>query len=259
MWSLDAMPAGVRREVRGVIFDVDDTLTTRGSLESEAFDALWSLRRAGVALVALTGRPLGWTDAMASMWPIDAAVGENGAGWAYARGGTIETGYFSSDMERAAQARVLERVAAAVSKDHPRVRLAGDQGARRCDLAFDVGERAKLDAEEIAALVHTIETVGARALVSSVHAHVIAGQWDKARGAVRAIREAMSIELDRARWVFVGDSGNDAPAFSFFELTVGVANVREHLHRLAVPPRYVTHAERGAGFAELARAIAGAK
>ena len=103
--------------------------------------------------------------------------------------------------------------------------------------------------------------MGAVSSVSTVHAHAAPGPWDKASGVVKALREALDIDLDDEpeRWVFVGDSGNDAAAFSYFGNSVGVANVRAHLDRLPTPPRYVTDSERGAGFAELAAHLAGSR
>jgi hypothetical protein len=56
-------------------------------------------------------------------------------------------------------------------------------------------------------------------------------------------------------WGFVGDSPNDSACFAAFRTTFGVANVRDYVCRLTVPPRFVTLADRGAGFAELARAL----
>ncbi|MCZ7687180.1 MAG: HAD-IIB family hydrolase [Sandaracinaceae bacterium] len=251
-------PASIR-DLAGVVFDVDDTLTTHGRLHPEAFEALWALHRAGIALAAVTGRPLGWADVMAMTWPIDVAVGENGAGWCMRRGGALAHGWFDDQGTRARHAAVLARVEAAVREAMPEVRVASDQPGRRCDLAFDVGEAERLGAAEIARLVSIIDESGARALVSSVHAHVIAGSWDKARGAARAVEDALGAPLERGRWIFVGDSGNDAEAFAWFERTVGVANVREHLSRLPVPPRFVTEQERGAGFAELAAHVLSAR
>lgn len=247
------------RALRGVVFDIDDTLTTHGSLTREAYASLWALHDAGLRLAAVTGRPLGWADAIAATWPIDVAVGENGAGWAWRDGVGIRVGWFEQDQHRIRS--VLASVEAAVRAAHPDVVLACDQGSRRCDLAFDVGERVKLDDAKIAALARTIEEAGARVLISSVHAHVIAGGWDKPSGARRAIAEALSIDLEAERdlWLFVGDSGNDAAAFAWFTRTVGVANVREHLARIAVPPRFVTERERGAGFAELAELLVRAR
>src|SRR5258706_96250 len=65
--------------IRSVLFDIDETLTTQGKLTAEAYAALEALRRAGRRTVAVTGRPAGWCDHIARMWPVDAVVGENGA------------------------------------------------------------------------------------------------------------------------------------------------------------------------------------
>ncbi len=139
----------------------------------------------------------------------------------------------------------------------PSLHPTDDHIARQADLAFDVGERVHLDPRTIAELIRRIEGLGARATVSSVHAHVVVGDWDKARGVERAVREVLGRDLttEAHRFVFVGDSGNDAAAFAFFPLTVGVANVRAHLDALSVPPRWVTHGDRGRGFAELAERL----
>lgn len=241
--------------IDGLAFDVDDTLTTRGALSPDAYDALARLAAAGVRLVALTGRPLGWADAMASMWPITAAVGENGAGWAWREGHALRIGYADDPVTRAEQRDVLAAIRREVHERLPAIREACDQPARRCDLAFDVGESERPSAADVGALVAIIEAHGARALVSSVHAHAVPGRWDKARGAAGAVRDALGEPLDPARWLFVGDSPNDEAAFAFFTHTVGVANVREHLGALRVAPAWVTDAERGAGFVEVAEAL----
>ena len=65
--------------IRGVLFNLDDTLLTHGVLTREAYGALWDLREAGLRLVAVTGRPGGWGEVIARQWPIEAAVTENGA------------------------------------------------------------------------------------------------------------------------------------------------------------------------------------
>ena len=64
-------------------------------------------------------------------------------------------------------------------------------------------------------------------------------------------------ELDR--WVYVGDSTNDARMFGHFEHSVGVANVARFWHLLSHHPRYVAPSERGAGFAEVVDAILAAQ
>src|SRR5580765_245362 len=79
MRPLTEMPRSARNAVRGVLTDIDDTLTTRGRLTSQAYAALERLSAAGKLVIPITGRPAGWCDHIARMWPVDAVVGENGA------------------------------------------------------------------------------------------------------------------------------------------------------------------------------------
>ncbi|MBW2509918.1 MAG: HAD family phosphatase [Deltaproteobacteria bacterium] len=243
-----------RAGVRGLVFDIDDTVTRNGVLDPRAYAAMHQLANAGFELVAVTGRPLGWADVVARQWPVRLAIGENGAGWSWIDGHQFHEGYFCTEAERGGQAALLERIREEVARRMPQVRVSSDHRARRCDLAFDVGELVSLPRSEIDALVSLIEGFGASSSVSTVHAHAVPGPWNKAKGVARALDDALGIDLDAEldRWVFVGDSGNDAEAFAYFPNSVGVANVRGHLDRLSVPPRYVTDAERGDGFAELA-------
>jgi hydroxymethylpyrimidine pyrophosphatase-like HAD family hydrolase len=73
------------------------------------------------------------------------------------------------------------------------------------------------------------------------------------------LRDAFAIDLDDGKdaFVFAGDSPNDAPMFAFFPRSVGVANVRAQIDRIATPPAFVTDAAGGAGFAELAHYLLG--
>lgn len=257
MRPLDELGADACRRLVGVAFDIDDTVTRGGRLELPAFEAMHALADAALHLVAVTGRPLGWADVVALHWPVDAAVGENGAGWVWRTGGMLREGYFEPEEERRSYAELFERVRRRVGAELPHVRETSDQRARRCDLAFDVGEAVTLPPRDIDALVAIIEAEGARSSVSSVHAHAIPGDWDKARGIVRAVRDALGIEVedDPGRWLFIGDSANDAAAFDFFPFSIGVSNVRDHLERLTVRPKFVTGEDRGRGFAEMARHV----
>jgi hydroxymethylpyrimidine pyrophosphatase-like HAD family hydrolase len=144
-----------------------------------------------------------------------------------------------------------------VAAELPFAQLADDNWARRCDVAWDVGERVQLTAEQITSLRTLIESAGARCLVSSVHAHALAGSYDKATGTALVLKAALGIELaaQPERWLFVGDSGNDAAGFSFFPVSAGVSNVRDHLASLPKPPQYVSSADRGRGFAEIATRV----
>ncbi|MEO0325655.1 MAG: HAD hydrolase family protein, partial [Myxococcota bacterium] len=170
---LATLPGEVLASLRGVVFDVDDTLTRDGVLEAEAYAALHALADAGLVLAAVTGRPLGWADVYAQQWPVAFSVGENGAGWATRHGGYFRVGYVDGEAKREAQRERLRRIARRVARELPQVRPAADQPARRCDLAFDVGEEVELDEATRAALVALIEGEGARSTTSSVHCHAV--------------------------------------------------------------------------------------
>jgi len=73
----------------------------------------------------------------------------------------------------------------------------------------------------------------------------------------RMLAECFHIDADQERRhiVYAGDSPNDAPMFSFFPNSVGVANVMPYKAIMAHLPQYVTRAEGGDGFAELAKAL----
>ncbi len=253
MQPIAEMSTEQARAIEGVVFDVDDTLTSAGIVEEEAYSALFRLRDAALHRIAVTGRPLGWIEPLAQLWPIDVGVGENGAGWLWRDGKIAREAFFEED----AGAEMRERIRARVRAELPHVREATDGRLRRRDLAFDVGETVRLPREQIAALVAVIEECGARCVVSSVHAHAAAGAWDKAKGAVRAAHEVLGIDAERLRerFLFVGDSGNDAAAFAYFANSAGVANVREHLDRLPIAPRWIARQERGRGFAEIVETL----
>jgi hydroxymethylpyrimidine pyrophosphatase-like HAD family hydrolase len=92
------------------------------------------------------------------------------------------------------------------------------------------------------------------AKVSSIHVNGWFGKYDKLSMARTLMRECFATDLDaeKGRFVFIGDSPNDAPMFEYFPHSVGVANISAFAGQLAAAPAYVTEAESGAGFCELA-------
>lgn len=253
MLPLTELSSETALAIEGVVFDIDDTLTRDGVLEEEAYSALFRLREAGLMRIAVTGRPLGWLEPLVQLWPIDIGVGENGAGWLWRDGPLVRESFFCDELDSA----LLDRVRSRVRAELPDIAEANDSRLRRRDVAFDIGEAARVSKVTIASLVRVIEECGARALVSSVHVHAVAGEWDKAKGVVRAASEVLAVTDDRIemRFLFIGDSGNDAAAFAFFSESAGVANVRAHASGLAVLPRYVAEHECGRGFAEIVRVL----
>ena len=82
MLPLSSWPAAERRGIVGVFTDIDDTLTTDGAITPDALQALADLKAAGLVVIPITGRPIGWCEpfmAGAAPWPADAMVAENGA------------------------------------------------------------------------------------------------------------------------------------------------------------------------------------
>jgi len=246
----------LRSTLRGVFSDIDDTLTHDGTVVPEAYAALARARAAGLRVVLVTGRPAGWAEVLASVWPVDAAIAENG-GIAYLRRGRrVERVYFAPGNP-ADDARRLAALADDILSAFPFARRADDSGLRVTDVAFDIGENQTLAAAEIDALTARIRSHGARTLVSSVHAHAYFHAADKAQMSARVAAELWGdSQTDAAEhYAFVGDSPNDQAAFAFFTTSIGVANVARYAAVLRPPPRYVTPSMGGHGFAEAIDAI----
>jgi HAD superfamily hydrolase (TIGR01484 family) len=252
-----AFPPADAHSLLGVCFDIDDTVTKHGVLEQSAYAALCDLARAGLKLIAVTGRPLGFAEVIARMWPVDVAVGENGAGFIARAEHGLTLGYWDDAALRAIQRERLAEIRAQVALHMPHVKVSSDNWARRCDLAFDVGEEEQLSRADVNRLVTLLREQGANTTVSSVHAHAQLSDHDKAQGVARAAAAvlALTAEQTRERFLFVGDSGNDAAAFAWFRHTAGVANVVRFLDRLSVPPGFIAEGECGEGFAEIARTV----
>jgi len=245
------------RGIRGVLFDIDDTLTTDGKLTAEAYGALERLQRAGKRMVPVTGRPAGWCDHIARMWPVDAVVGENGAFyfWHDAHAGRLGRRYQDPPAQRAEQRARLEKIAQSIIEAVPGCALAADQAYRETDLAIDYCE--DVPALPLAAaerIAEQMRQAGLTAKISSIHVNGWFGAYDKLAMCRRLLTERFGVDLDvdNRAWVFVGDSPNDAPMFDHFDKSVGVANVTRFAEGLTVAPKFVTRGAAGAGFAEVA-------
>jgi HAD superfamily hydrolase (TIGR01484 family) len=260
MQPLARFPHAARASVRGVLFDIDDTLTTDGRLTAAAYAAMQRLHEAGLLVVPITGRPAGWCDHFARMWPVDAVVGENGA--FYFRYDAVERKLIKRFMaprtERNENRRRLEALKRDILVAVPGAEVASDQLYREADLAIDYREDVEpLPSAAVERIVQVFEEAGANAKVSSIHVNGWFGDYDKLTTTRIMLAECFRVDLDTDKelYVFVGDSPNDAPMFAAFPNAVGVANVRDFEGRLAAAPAYVTHASAGTGFAELAEAL----
>ena len=254
MRPLAAMPTSEAASVTALLFDLDDTVLTHGVLTRAAYDAVCDLAASGLDLVAVTGRPAGWGEVLARQWPLLGVVAENGAVSIVREGASIKRTVRGTDGALAERRARLEEITTSLRAALPELEPTDDVGARMTDRTFDIGERVRVPEARIEVAKRVIAAHGARAIRSSIHLHVTLEGDDKASGALRLLRELRSMDpaTARARAAFVGDSENDAPCFSCFRTTVGVANVAAYAPRLSVPPRWVTRAPMGAGFAELA-------
>jgi HAD superfamily hydrolase (TIGR01484 family) len=274
MLPLRDWPVEQRSNIIGVFTDIDDTLTTHGEISADALQALTDLKAAGLHVIAITGRPVGWSEPFAQSWPVDALVAENGA-VALVNGKntqknskiSIQPAYlllkqlskvYQTDAETRAKNQIrMQQVAKLVTSQIPSIEVSKDGAGRETDLAFDYNEFANVSPQTVQQVVDLLKAQGMETSVSSIHIHGCFGHFDKWSGAEWIVRELFQRELanELDKWVFVGDSGNDQAMFQHFTHSVGVANIRRFEAQLTHLPRYITPSERGAGFAEVVKCL----
>lgn len=249
-----------RKAVKAILTDIDDTLTLHGRLPASAYKAMEDLHKAGLIVIPITGRPAGWCDHIARMWPIDGIVGENGAFYFRYddKARKMQRVYGQSAEVRRANNEKLRELGSRILKAFPGTTIASDQAYREIDIAIDFCEDVPpLPLKTAEKIRQAFEAEGAVAKVSSIHVNAWFGQHDKLTMTKRILSECFGIDADaeRRHIVYAGDSPNDAPMFAFFPNAVGVANVVPYQAIMTHLPRYVTPKEGGDGFAELAQAL----
>ena len=257
---LSRFSARDRGRITHVLCDIDDTLTSDGILVPDAYAAIAGLADAGMHVIPITGRPAGWCDHIARMWPVDGLVGENGAFFFRydRRQKRMQRHFWKSAEERHSDNQRLLKLRDIILEQVPGCAVASDQAYREADLAIDFCEDvAPLPRTQVQRIQALFEEHGAHAKISSIHVNGWFGDYDKLSMSEVLFREVYARDLQASRHavVFCGDSPNDAPMFGFFPFSVGVANVRQFADILEAAPAYVTESEGGAGFAELAGAL----
>ena len=261
-------PLAARAGLAGVMTDIDDTLTTDGAITSDALEALHQLKAQGLAVVAITGRPVGWSEPFAQHWPVDAIVAENGAvALVPSNKNSLQPSknadtplskiYQQDAGTRGVNFVRMQQVLARIEREVPGATRATDSVGRETDIAIDHSECVHLSEAQIAAVVALMRSEGMHATVSSIHINGWYGDHNKLVGARWIVQQLWGRTLDDEmhRWAYVGDSPNDQLMFQAFAHSIGVANVQRFVPKLAHLPRYVTPSERGAGFAEVAAAM----
>jgi len=257
MKLIKEFPSQSKSQIRYVLTDIDDTLTVQGRLPSAAFSAMEKLQQSGIHVIPVTGRPAGWCDHIARMWPVAGLVGENGA--FYFRYDVEKKKmirrYFKSEKERRQDQKKLNKLKEEILKQVPGCQVSADQAYREADLAIDFCEDVpRLSAEDIKNIVQLFKQAGAEAKESSIHVNGWFGNYDKLTMSQILFDEVFNLSLDqfKEQVLYIGDSPNDCPMFDFFPHSVGVANILDFKGRLEVEPAWITRKIGGYGFAELA-------
>jgi HAD superfamily hydrolase (TIGR01484 family) len=256
MQSIHTMPRSSRQQITYVLTDIDDTLTNAGILPAIAYKAMERLQKASIKVVPITGRPAGWCDHIARMWPVAGVVGENGAFYFYYdhRAKKMIRRFWRSAEQRAENRRLLAQLKDSILEQVPGCAVSADQLYREADLAIDFSEDVPpLPLQEVKRIVEICEQAGAVAKISSIHVNTWFGEYDKLTMSKRFFAEVFALDLDDCKEmvVFSGDSLNDGPMFSYFPHSVGVANVLQFINELPSQPAWVTENEGGYGFAEM--------
>ncbi len=241
--------------LRGLLTDIDDTLTRDGAIEPVALAALHRLADAGVPVVAITGRPAGWSEPFALAWPLAAIVAENGAVMLRREAGLLQRDFVADAPTRTLHRQRLQACAQAVLAEVPGALLARDSAGRLTDIAVDHSEFTQLSPDRIEQVAALMRAHGLTATVSSIHINGWIGDHDKWSGARWAVEQALRLSFVAEEWLYLGDSTNDQRMFERMPMSVGVANIARFVPQLRSLPGWVTQAERGAGFAELATAL----
>ncbi len=245
-------------KVRYVLTDIDDTLTIEGRMPAHAFRAMELLRENGIKVIPITGRPAGWCDHIARMWPVDGLVGENGAFYFMydEENKRMIRRYWKTVEERVEDRKNLDKIEVEVLAKIKGCTVASDQAYREADLAIDFAEDVEpLPIEAVDEIVKCFEDAGAQAKISSIHVNGWFGDYDKLKMTKIMFSEVYGLDLDKDRdqVIFSGDSPNDSPMFAYFPNGVGVANVLELKDRMDPLPAYITKGMGGDGFSEMVK------
>ena len=192
-------------------------------------------------------------------WPVDAMVAENGAVALLHNAQTNQVSkiYQQDQAIRNHNFEQMQRIARKVLEEIPSTVMSQDSAGRETDIAFDHSEFHHLSTQQIQQVVTLLQQEGMTATVSSIHINAWFGDHNKWHGAQWILKELTGRDLTQEldQWVYVGDSTNDQVMFEHFTHSVGVANIKRFENELQHLPKYIASKERGAGFAEVAKAL----
>jgi HAD superfamily hydrolase (TIGR01484 family) len=254
MKPISQLSSAEAKRLRGVAFDLDDTLLDHGRLGEAAYSSLFRLLEAGLELYGVTGRPAGWAELLARLFPVRAVIAENGALFCARRDDRVVLVDSVDAATRRERDARLTALVAEFRQGFPDFELADDVRARVSDRTFDIGEHRQVGARRVQEASAFLSAQGARVFVSSVHLHATFDYADKASAAVRLLADESGLDATAVRhaYAYLGDSENDASCFAAFAVSIGVANLRG---QATIRPRYVTSQPMGQGVAVAAAVI----
>ena len=247
---------GTKSPLEVIFTDIDDTLTHHGKLKANAYQALWELNEAGLKVVPITGRPAGWCELIARIWPVYGVVGENGAFYFRYENKKMHRWYAKSEDEWESDRDKLKTLETEILKEVPGTAVASDQFSRIADLAIDFSEDVEpLSQEDVRRIVDIFQKHGAQAKVSSIHVNGWFGDYNKLTTTKVFAEKVLGFDEEemKSKCCFCGDSPNDEPMFAYFPLSFGVANIKDF--QLDSEPRFVAPSKGGDGFSEIAQVI----
>ena len=256
MKQFEKFPNHLKKNIRYILTDIDDTLTTNGRITSVVFSAMERLQHSGFYILPITGRSAGWCDHIARMWPVDGLVGENGAFYFRydVRQKKMHRRHMRSEKQRETDRLKLEKISQIILQKVPGCRVAADQAYRETDLAIDYCEDVPpLPMSEAEQIVSCFNDAGAQAKISSIHVNGWFGSHDKLTTITLFFKEGFKIDLEKVKnkIIFIGDSPNDSPLFAYFPHSVGVANLLRFRDKLQKEPAWITLQSGGSGFVEM--------
>jgi len=240
-------------EITLVASDIDGTLTLGDKITAQLVSDISILQDHGISLLMVTGRSVGWGQALAGYLPVAGVIAENGGVFV---GSGEEPPRPLVDVGDLRKHRAgLENCYEGLKKHYPHLRETADNLFRLSDWTFGV---AGLSAEQLVEMNELCRGWGYTFTFSSVHCHIMDPRQDKAAGVERARAYLPAIIPEKKEsMVTIGDSPNDAPLFDAlrFPCSVGVRNCEEYLHLMKHRPKYISRHAEAAGFSSLARLL----
>lgn len=250
-------------DIKFVLSDVDDTITSHGQLLPETYQAIHQLVANEIVFIPITGGCAGWCDSFSRLWPSAAVIGENGGFYLKRQAdNSIQYHFWQSEKERKENSEKLHQLARQALKDVPEVRMAKDQSYRLVDVAIDYNQDIKgVERSRVDKVIKVFTDAGANAKASSIHVNAWIGDYNKKAMACHMLAKEFNLSEQQMRQqvLFIGDSLNDETMFEFFPNSVGVANITPQLSQLQHQPKWITQEAYGLGFNQMVEAVLNSK